>query len=117
MGYPRAYLVDPEAPGFFHCVNRCVRRAWLCGEDPVSGLNFDHRRDWIEQRLIDLAQSFAVGLYAWAVMSNHVHLVLYVDPGAARNWSDEEVARRWASLSQRSPLDTQLSAIAHDLSG
>ena len=100
MGYPRAYLVDPEAPGFFHCVNRCVRRAWLCGEDPVSGLNFDHRRDWIEQRLIDLAQSFAVGLYAWAVMSNHVHLVLYVDPGAARNWSDEEVARRWASLSQ-----------------
>jgi hypothetical protein len=100
MGYPRAYLVDPEAPGFFHCVSRCVRRAWLCGDDPVSGLDFDHRRGWIEQRLIDLAQSFAVGLYAWAVMSNHVHVVLYVDPTVARNWSDEEIARRWARLSQ-----------------
>lgn len=108
MGYPRAYLVDPDAPGFFHCVSRCVRRAWLCGDDPLSGLNFDHRRDWIEQRLTDLAQSFAVGLYAWAVMSNHAHLVLYVDPGVARGWSDEDVALRWARVSR------SLEAVSED---
>ena len=100
MGYPRKFTVDPETPGFFHCVSRCVRRAWLCGEDPLTGQNFDHRRGWIEQRLIDLAESFAVGLYAWAVMSNHTHVVLRIDPTRPRDWTDEEVAYRWARLTR-----------------
>ncbi|MCH2097262.1 MAG: hypothetical protein MK142_02620, partial [Pseudomonadales bacterium] len=101
MGYPRAFTVDPEQPGFYHCISRCVRRAWLCGEDPVSGRCFDHRRNWIEQRLISLADSFAVGLFAWAVMSNHTHVVLRIDPKLPERWSDEDVARRWARLNQR----------------
>ena len=101
MGYPRAFIVDPEEPGFYHCISRCVRRAWLCGEDPLSGRNFDHRRGWIEHRLISLADSFAVGLFAWAVMSNHTHVVLRVDPKLPQRWTDEEVARRWARLSRR----------------
>ena len=96
MGYPRGMTVDQEAPGFYHCVSRCVRRAWLCGEDPVSGRNFDHRRGWIEARLVELAESFAVSLYAWAVMSNHTHVVLRIDPALPRSWSDEEVAQRWS---------------------
>ena len=45
-----------------------------------------------------LAECFAVGLYAYAVMSNHVHVVLHVDPQAANDWSDEEVAERWVRL-------------------
>ena len=98
MAYPRSFTVDPDSPGFYHCVSRCVRRAWLCGEDPLTGRNFDHRRAWIEKRLIDLAESFAVGLYAWAVMGNHTHVVLRVDPGLPSAWSDEEVAYRWARL-------------------
>lgn len=101
MGYPRIHTVDPTVSGFFHCVSRCVRRAWLCGEDPVSGRCFDHRRAWVEHRLIHLAESFAVGLYAWAVMSNHTHVVLRVDPTAADRWTDEEVAHRWARLTRR----------------
>ena len=98
MGYPRAFIVDPEQPGFYHCMSRCVRRAWLCGEDPVTGRCFDHRRSWIEQRLLMLADSFAVGLYAWAVMSNHTHVVLRIDPRLPESWTDEDVARRWARL-------------------
>jgi REP element-mobilizing transposase RayT len=98
MGYPRTYTVDSERPGFYHCISRCVRRAWLCGKDPLSGRCFDHRRDWIEQRLLTLAGSFAVGLYAWAVMSNHTHVVLRIDPKLPESWPDEEVARRWARL-------------------
>ena len=106
MGYPRSMTVDPEAPRFYHCISRCVRRAWLCGEDPVSGKNFDHRRVWIEARLLDLADSFAVSLYAWAVMSNHTHVVLRMDPRLPDSWSDEDVARRWARLSRTmEPLD------------
>lgn len=101
MGYPRAFTVDPEQPGFYHCMSRCVRRAWLCGEDPVTGRSFDHRRGWIEQRLLALADSFAVGLYAWAVMSNHTHVVLRIDPRLPETWTDEDVARRWARLDRR----------------
>jgi REP element-mobilizing transposase RayT len=92
--------VDPDAPGFYHCVSRCVRRAWLCGQDPASGRNFDHRRGWIESRLLALADSFAVSLYAWAVMSNHTHVVLRIDPERPRQWSDVEIARRWARIAR-----------------
>jgi REP element-mobilizing transposase RayT len=90
--------VAADDPGFYHCISRCVRRAWLCGEDPVSGRNFDHRRAWIERRLVHLAESFAVGLYAWAVMSNHTHVVLRIDPRRPRGWSDEEVVARWTRI-------------------
>ena len=100
MGYPRSMTVLADDAGFYHCISRCVRRAWLCGEDPVTGENFDHRRCWIEQRLIDLAASFPVGLYAWAVMSNHTHVVLRIDPQRAWAWSDEEAAFRWARLTR-----------------
>lgn len=105
MGYPRASTVVPDQPGFYHCISRCVRRAWLCGEDELTGRNFDHRRAWIEHRLLHLADSFAVGLYAWAVMSNHTHVVLRIDPRLPWTWSDEEVATRWARL--RRTLDAE----------
>jgi REP element-mobilizing transposase RayT len=98
MTAPRSQLIDPSTPGFFHCVSRCVRRAFLCGSDSYTGQSFEHRRQWVEDRLLELADSFAVGLYAYAVMSNHLHVVLYVDPIAAEAWSAEEVAERWVRL-------------------
>jgi len=98
MRYPRHHIVAPEAAGFFHCMSRCVRRAFLCGEDAYSGRSYEHRRAWVEERLLMLAECFAVGLYAYAVMSNHVHVVLHIDPQAASDWSDEEVAERWVRL-------------------
>jgi len=101
MTYARAHLVDAENGGLYHCISRCVRRAWLCGNDPVSGRSFEHRRQWLESRLLALAEVFAVDLYAYAVMSNHYHAVLELVPGRARGWSDEEVARRWCALGRR----------------
>jgi len=98
MTYPRLRTVDPQTPGFFHCVSRCVRRAFLCGQDVYSGRSYEHRKAWVEERLLALAECFAVGLYAYAVMSNHVHVVLHVDPQEANAWSDEEVAERWVRL-------------------
>jgi REP element-mobilizing transposase RayT len=70
----------------------------LCGVDAFSGRSCEHRRGWIEGRLLELAEIFAVGIYAYAVMSNHVHVVLRIDPDAAQAWSDEEVAARWVRL-------------------
>ena len=98
MTTARSLLVDPDTPGFYHCISRCVRRAWLCGIDPYNGKSYEHRREWVEQRLLELAEIFAVGVYAYAVMSNHVHVVLRIDPTAAATWRDEEVAARWVRL-------------------
>ena len=95
MTYARSQLVDESTPGFYHCISRCVRRSFLCGEDHYTGQNFDHRKQWIEDRLYLLAECFSVSLYAYAVMSNHLHVVLRVDPVTASEWGDEEVVRRW----------------------
>ena len=98
MTTARSHLVDEYNGGFYFCTSRCVRRSWLCGVDPLTGISYGHRKPWIERRLVTLTRTFAVDLYAFAIMSNHHHEVVYVDPARARAWSDEEVARRWTGL-------------------
>jgi REP element-mobilizing transposase RayT len=95
MTYARSQLVSDTQPGFYHCVSRCVRRAFLCGKDPLTGQSYEHRKGWVEDRLYALARSFSVSIYAYAVMSNHVHVVLRMDPTAVGGWCDDEVAERW----------------------
>ena len=75
-----------------------MRRAYLCGDDPVSGRNFDHRKRWLVERFKELSSIFAIDICAYAVMSNHYHLVLHVDRSTAKAWSDEEVIKRWTTL-------------------
>lgn len=95
MAFPRREIVDSETPGFYHCISRCVRRAYLCGDDPFTGQNCNHRKEWLEKRMLELSSIFAVELYAYAVMDNHYHLVLYLDPLAPKAWTDNEVAEKW----------------------
>ena len=101
MTIPRFHTVDPCASGTFHVVSRCVRQAWLCGRDPVTGRDFSHRKRRIEDRIAALATQFAIGVYAYAVMSNHVHLVVRTAPELTEAWSDLDVLRRWFSVSRR----------------
>jgi hypothetical protein len=98
MTQARSQLVDSRTPAFYHCVQRCVRRAFLCGVDSVSGQDFSHRKEWIEERLRLLAECFAVSIHAYAVMSNHLHVVLHIDPFTVDSWNDAEVAQRWVRL-------------------
>ena len=98
MPKPRKALIDLKATPYYHCVSRCVRRAFLCGEDPVTGKSYEHRREWVESRLLELAGIFAIDVCAYAVMSNHTHVVLRVDEEAAQGWSLQEVVERWHRL-------------------
>jgi hypothetical protein len=98
MTRPRSHIAPPNAAGAFHCVQRCVRRAFLCGLDRYTGQSFEHRKTWIEDRIQLVGGCFAVAIDAYAVMSNHLHLVLRIDPREAAHWDDEEVAARWVRL-------------------
>jgi REP element-mobilizing transposase RayT len=98
MTLPRSILIDSSCTPYYHCVSRCVRRAFLCGRDSVTGFNFEHRRSWLEARLLKQAEIFAIDLCAYAVMSNHYHLVLHINKAAQRSWGDAEVIARWRRL-------------------
>ena len=98
MTQPRSTLVSLDDTPWYHVVSRCVRREYLCGFDHHSGRNFEHRRGWIVERLQQLAAVFAIDVAAYAVMSNHVHLVVRLDAERAHTWDRDEVLRRWTQL-------------------
>ena len=94
----RGEYLDPQTIQIVHVTSRCVRRAFLCGDDPYSGKSYEHRREWIRQRLEFLASAFAIDCLTFAVMSNHIHLILRSRPDIVRTWTDEQVALRWLRL-------------------
>ena len=98
MTYARRETIAPGEVGIYHCVTRCVRRAFLCGADPLTGKNFDHRKNWVRERLEVLAGIFGIEVCGYAAMSNHLHVVLRSRPDLARGWTDVEVAARWLRL-------------------
>ena len=88
----RKSLVDSSVTSFYHCISRCVRRAFLCGE------GHEDWKQWVEDRLRELAGIFAIDVCAYAVLDNHLHVVLQLNDEVAAGWSDEEVVRRWGRL-------------------
>jgi len=120
----RAEVFDPAEVSVFHCINRCVRRCFLCGVDPLTGVNYEHRKAWIQLRLESLAGFFGIDVLGFSIMENHFHVILRNRPDVVAQWSDEEVARRWLMLCpvrKRSdgtaeiPSQTELNAILNDV--
>ena len=107
MTTARKQLISLADTPYYHCISRCVRRAFLCGEDKNTGQNFDHRRSLVENKLLSLSQIFAIEVCAYAVMSNHTHLVLFVDENSATSWSTQEVIERWHKLFEGTLLTQQ----------
>jgi hypothetical protein len=98
MTLPRSHYVKDGEEGIFPCFNRCVRRAFLCGYDHVTGQDFSHRKQWFVNRLCFLESLFSIEVCGYAVMSNHFHLIVRTRPDKAARWSDREVAIRWLTL-------------------
>jgi REP element-mobilizing transposase RayT len=126
MTQARSTLVSASDTPYYHCISRCVRRAFLCGYDSHSHTDYEHRRQWLEDKLNKTANVFAVNLCAYAVMSNHYHVVVHIHTEIATTWSKREVVRRWHSLfngtylsqrfDAREPLlPTQLEVLDHDI--
>jgi REP element-mobilizing transposase RayT len=96
--YARSQVVPCDEVGVYHCISRCVRRAFLCGVDPITGHDYDHRKEWIRERLEHLASIFAIDICGYTVMSNHLHAVLRCRPDLVRDWSADEIAFSWSRL-------------------
>jgi hypothetical protein len=58
MGYARKNLISLQDTPYYHCIARCVRRAWLWGEDEYAGKNYSHRKQWVIERLEQLCSIF-----------------------------------------------------------
>ena len=103
MARARKHLLCLSETPYYHVTSRCVRRAFLCGVDRYSGKSFEHRRAWVEDRIWVLSSLFSIHVCAYAVMSNHYHLVVRIDTDEPDNWSDDDVLNRWTSL-YRGPI-------------
>ncbi|MCE2459708.1 MAG: hypothetical protein J4F38_02890 [Pseudomonadales bacterium] len=117
MTRPRSEIVDRENGGFYHLGSRCVRRAMLCGKDPDTGRDFSHRRTWIEDRLLELADIFTVHVCTYVVMSNHYHITLNYTPQERLELADEVVARRWLQVfppKRPDDIEPQVGALLND---
>jgi REP element-mobilizing transposase RayT len=103
MATARKQLVAVEATPYYHCVSRCVRRSFLCGEDEHTKINYEHRREWIEHKIQALTHVYCIDVCAYAVMSNHYHLVLHINHEKAKALSLNEVVERWC-LEHKHPV-------------
>ena len=64
MPKPGKQQVSLEATPSYHCVSRCIRRAFLCGTDHLTGQCYEHRRGRLEERLLSLPDIFAIDIAA-----------------------------------------------------
>ena len=94
MTKPRSQQISLDDTPFYHCVSRCVRRAFLCGFDQLTNRSFEHRRQQIQDDMLRLASVFFIDIAAFAVLSNHYHLLLHVRREDAVADSPESIVRR-----------------------
>ncbi len=93
MAFPRSRVVDPDVSAVYHCTSRCVRGVSLLGRGDDS-----RRKEMIYEQLLRVADAFGIVVGGYAILSNHLHVVVKTMPEWAKDWTREEVARRWLRL-------------------
>lgn len=81
---------------YYHCSSQCVSNAYLCGNDPASIKNYDHRRKWMTDKLAQLSRMFAIKVCSYAILHNRYSLVVCVNQNVAKSLSDQDVVARWS---------------------
>ena len=110
MGRPlRKEQFDPAVVSIVHAIQRCVRRAFLAGVDEKTGKDYSFRREWIRRRMEALASVFGIDVLTYAIMSNHLHVILRNRPDVVAGWADEEVAIRWLRVFPGRRLEEHLA--------
>jgi len=104
MTQSRDSLISLADTPYYHCISRCVRRAFLCGEDKFTGQSFEHRRQWLVERIRYLTEIFSIEVCAYSIMSNHYHLVLYVNEEEINSCSNHQICERWSKIYSLSPI-------------
>ena len=97
----RSEVFSSDESCIVHVISRVVRRCFLLGDDPLTGKNYDHRKEWIEILLQHQAKHFGIDLLCFSLMSSHFHLVLKSQPEIVGTWTSREVARRWLKRSKK----------------
>ena len=108
MTTARRQQICLESTPYYHCVSRCVRRTFLCGYDETTQTSFEHRREWVEAKIKQLSSIYCIDICAYAVMSNHYHLVVHIDKEKAQALTDLEVIDRWCTLHNKPVLIQRL---------
>ena len=123
MTIARKEVILNGEEAFYHCIARCVRRAFLCGYDRFTGNSYDHRKLWIKNRIKELSDVFVIDICGYSVMSNHLHIILRTRPDLVEDMPSEDVAKRWYKLFPKrrnknglpeEPTDIEISAITND---
>lgn len=110
MGRPlRSEQFRHDEIAIVHCVQRCVRKAFLTGVDEESGKDYSHRREWIRRRLEALASVMCVDILSYAILSNHLHVILRNRPDVLGHLTDREVAIRWLRVFPGRRIEEQLA--------
>jgi endoglucanase len=66
MARPRQTIVSLEETPNYHCCSCVVRKAFSCGLDDVTDEHVEHRREWVDSRIVKLATIFAIDIHACA---------------------------------------------------
>lgn len=109
MATPRYSKVDLSVTPFYHCISRCVRQAYLCGTDLLTGRSYEHRKQWLIDKIEFLTTVFSIQILSYAIMDNHYHIDVYINSDQADNWEDDEVIARWKQLFPKSVEQAEIS--------
>ena len=107
MTSARRQLIDANTTPVYHVITHCVRRAFLCGEDKLSGRSYEHRRGWIVDKIKALSAIFCIDICAYAVMNNHYHLVLKIDVDKAKSLTQKDIISRWCQITKGHAIATK----------